>query len=253
MIFDYSIYVVAILAVLILGISKGGFGGGLGMIATPIIALVTDPKLAAAIILPVLCVLDLSALWVYRGKWALNHLLRLLPGAAAGLLIGSLVFRQMPGYVIQLILGLICVVFTLIHWMKPDFEHTTIAREHPGWLAPVAGTVAGFTTFIAHAGAPPFNLYMLPLRLHRTTYVATSAAFFATANYIKLVPYSVLGLLPESNLRFSATLLPAALAGFAIGTWLHKRVSDTLFYRIAYVVLFMAGLRLVYSGSSQWL
>jgi hypothetical protein len=246
---DPVFYIAAIPAVLLFGIAKGGFGGGLGVMAVPLMALTVSPIQAAAILLPILCVMDLVSLWAYRGRWVLSELRLLLPASLAGIAAGTWMFGVMSPDAVRLMLGIIAAVFTLHHWLQSLRTHS-----RPGKFPPSAGVVAaataGFTSFIAHAGGPPISMYLLRRHLDRTAFVGTTVVFFAVVNYVKLVPYTWLGQLDGSNLLTSLVLAPLAPVGVAMGVWLHNRVTDRLFFQVAYTLLFVVGLKLMYDGAA---
>ncbi len=248
MIDDPVFYLAAVPAVLLFGIAKGGFGGGLGVAAVPLMALVVSPVQAAGILLPLLCVMDLFGLWAYRAH--LNPAMQkaLLPGAVAGIAIGTALFEYMSPAVIKMILGVIAIVFTLNHWLGLSEWLAAHMRRAGAPAAAASGGVAGFTSFVAHAGGPPLNIYLLTQKLDRTGFVGTTVLFFAVVNYTKLIPYAWLGQLDATNLWTSLALAPLAPAGVFLGLWLHRRVSDKLFFRIAYTMLFIVGCRLLYDG-----
>lgn len=250
MIVDPWFYAAAVPAIILFGISKGGFGAGFGVIAVPMIALVISPVQAAAILLPILCLMDVFALWLYRGKWVLPELRLLVPASLIGIGVGTLLFEYMSPAIIRLTLGIVAIVFTLNHW----FHLTTKGNLERSLLPPVVGTIAGatagFTSFVAHAGGPPLDMYLLRRRLDRTAFIGTTVAFFAVANYVKLLPYAWLGQLDVSNLSTSLVLAPIAPIGVGLGVWLHKRVSDRIFFHFVYTMLFVVGLKLIYDGIS---
>lgn len=248
MITDTIFYFVAIPAVLLLGISKGGFGGGLGILAVPIIALVTSPVQAAAILLPILCLMDLVGLWAWRGRWVLPELRLLLPAALIGIGVGTLMFGMLSPAHIRLMLGVIAIAFTANHWLQLLLRPGTSGRPFPPLFGVAAAITAGFTSFVAHAGGPPINMYLLRRNLDRTAFVATTVVFFTVVNYVKLIPYGWLGQLDATNLQTSLALAPIAPVGIALGVWLQKRVTDRLFFHIAYTMLFLVGIKLVYDG-----
>ncbi|MBF8269334.1 MAG: sulfite exporter TauE/SafE family protein [Gammaproteobacteria bacterium] len=241
-------YAAAIPAVIISGISKGGFGGGLGILSVPIMALVISPVQAAAILLPVLCLMDLFGLWAYRNQWDTVNLWNLIPGSLAGIGVGTLLFRYLTPELIKLLLGAIAIIFTLDYWSRGLRSNQESARKPSILWGSIAGIMAGLTSFIANAGAPPVTMYLLPQRLHRTTYVATTVLLFTLVNYVKLIPYGWLGLLHIDNLATSLLLMPVAVVGMLSGIWLHKQVSETVFYRICYLFLFVVGLKLIYDA-----
>ncbi|MBP5858845.1 sulfite exporter TauE/SafE family protein [Marivibrio halodurans] len=252
---DPLFYLVAIPGVLVAGISKGGFGGGLGIVAVPAMALVIGPVQAAAIMLPILCVMDLFGLAAYRRKADWRNLMCLLPGALVGTAIGALTFHWFDADAVRLTIGLVAVIFTLHHWSGtgtrrrppgPDEGDTMPGPSHV--RGGIWGTFAGFTSFVAHAGGPPVQFYMLPQRVDKTLYVGTTVWLFFIVNAVKLVPYSTLGLFSVQNLGTSLALLPLAPIGIWIGVRLHGLVGQALFYRIAYGLLFLTGLKLCWDG-----
>lgn len=247
MISDPYFYLAAVPAVLLFGIAKGGFGGGLGVMAVPLMALVVSPVQSAAILLPILCLMDLVSLWAYRGRWVLSELRVLLPWSLAGIAVGTLLFGWMSPAVIRLILGVVALTFTLHHWLQKA-RRTGGEKVLSPAIGMAASATAGFTSFIAHAGGPPISMYLLRRGLDRTAFVATTVVFFAVVNYVKLLPYAWLGQLDAANLQTSLVLAPLAPLGVAAGVWMHNRVSDRFFFQVAYTLLFLVGARLVYDG-----
>lgn len=248
MITDPLFYAAAIPAVILFGISKGGFGGGLGVLAVPLMALVISPVRAAAILLPILCVMDLVALWKFRGKWVWPELRVLLPASLIGILTGTMLFEYMSAAVIRLIVGVVAIVFTLHFWINKQRSNSSNLVNYPRSFGLIGASVAGFTSFVAHSGGPPISMYLLRRPLDRTDFAATSIVFFAVVNYVKLVPYTWLGQFDSDNLATSAALVILAPIGVLIGVWLHRRVSDRFFFAFVYVLLFVVGLKLVYDG-----
>lgn len=250
MIDDPWFYAVAIPAVTLFGVAKGGFGPGFGVMSVPLMALIVSPIQAAAILLPILCLMDVFAIWAYRGKWLLPELRVLVPASLIGIGVGTLLFEYMSPAIIRLTLGAIAIVFTLNYWIQPMNKGEVEQAPYPRVVGTIAGAIAGFTSFIAHAGGPPLNMYLLRRKLNRTEFVGISVVFFAVANYVKLLPYAWLGQLDISNLSTSLVLSPLAPIGVGIGVWLHKRVSDRIFFYFAYLLLFVVGSKLVYDGIS---
>ena len=248
MITDPLFYAAAIPAVLLFGISKGGFGGGLGTAAVPLMALVVSPVQAAAILLPILCLMDLVALWKFRGKWVWPELRILLPASLLGILVGTLLFGYMSPFVVKLIVGTVAITFTLHYWISRHRYRRPSLPDFPRKYGIVGASVAGFTSFVAHAGGPPINMYLLRRPLNRTDFAATTIVFFAVVNYVKLVPYTWLGQFDATNLATSAALAILAPIGVLTGAWLHARVSDRFFFAFVYVLLFAVGIKLVYDG-----
>jgi uncharacterized membrane protein YfcA len=247
---DPWFYIAAVPAVLLFGISKGGFGGGLGVVAVPLMALVISPVQAAAILLPILCVMDLVALWKFRGKWIWPELRILLPASLVGILVGTLLFGYMSASVVRLIVGIVAITFTLHYWINKQRANSAGLPDYPLSYGLIGASVAGFTSFVAHSGGPPISMYLLRRPLNRTDFAATAIVFFAVVNYVKLVPYTWLGQFDADNLATAATLVILAPIGVLIGAWLHSRVSDRFFFAFVYILLFVVGIKLVYDGVS---
>lgn len=250
--FPLAFYPVAVFAIILTGLSKSGFGGGAGGVAVPLMSIFIAPPEAAGIMLPILCAMDLFGVHAYRGLASWSHLKVLLPGALTGIALGGLAFGALPVNAIRLLLGLIAVTFALNKWfalterLAARFERT---GGPPGRKAGVFwGALSGFTSTLAHAGGPPFSIWMLPQRLDKTTLVATSVVFFLVVNYVKLVPYAMLGQLNTANLTTSLLFAPLAPIGIWLGVWLHRRMSEPTFYAISYGLLFATGLKLIWDA-----
>lgn len=245
---DPAFYAVAIPAVIIVGLSKGGFSG-IGTIATPMIALVVSPIQAAAILLPILIVMDATALAAYRRSYDAPTLRILIPSAILGIGFGWLIAAYIDADAVRIIIGAIALTFTLDYWFgrrpgQPAGQHLA---KGVLW-----GSLAGFTSFVSHAGSPPYQMYTLPLKLDHRVFAGTSVVLFAIINAVKLVPYSFLGQFSTENLATSAVLMPLAPVSTYVGVWLVKRVSKVLFYRIMYVFLFALSLKLLWDGGSAF-
>lgn len=248
MISDPTFYALAIPAVLLIGISKGGFGGALGGTAVPLMALAVSPRQAASIVLPLLCLTDLVGLRVYFGKWDARILRTLLPGALLGVALGALSFGQFNESAIRLLIGAISVLFVASRWLAAK---AAAPGAPPSRLAGACmAAVSGFTSFVAHAGGPPVMMYLLPQRLDKLAYLATINAFFLLTNAVKLLPYAWLGQFSGANLLASLSLAPLVPLGVALGVYLQERVSTVWFYRIAQIALLLTGLQLMYQGAS---
>jgi len=245
---DLTFFLVAAPAVLLAGISKGGFGGGLGVLAVPLMALLIPPTQAAGIMLPILCTMDLFGLWAYRNRWDRANMLILIPASVVGIAIGAATFRFFDAMTIRLMIGGIAVVFSIHFVVRQRLRDAAGPFAHNPWVGRLCGALSGFTSFVAHAGSPPVNIYLLPQRLDRTVYQATTVIFFTVVNYVKLIPYAWLGQLSGGNLATSLVLLPLVPFGMGLGIWLHKRVSDVFFYRFCYLFLFLTGCKLIYDG-----
>jgi uncharacterized membrane protein YfcA len=241
---DPYFYLAAVPGVLLFGISKGGFGGGLGFLTVPLMALAVTPAQAAAIMLPILMVMDIGAVWVCRNTWDRSLMKVLLPAGLLGIAIGMLSFRWFSVAGLKLLLGVIALGFILHRWRR-----RTVAPSRPSALKGVFWTsIAGVTTFVAHAGVPAVNVYLLPLRLRPAIYVGTVTILFAALNYAKVIPYWWLGLFDGEILATSLALVPLGLLSIWAGFLLRGRLSEKLFYRIVYTLLAITGAKMLYDG-----
>ena len=248
MLTDPWFFAVAVPALLLIGISKGGFGGGFGTVGVPMMALVIPPTQAAAILLPVLALMDLVGLYTYRGLWDREQMKILAPGAVVGIVLGALTFAITSEDAVRLIIGAIAVGFTL--WRFVGAFRAPERKAGPSWTkGSFWSGVGGYTSFVAHAGGPPLNVYLLPQQLDKTQYVGTTVVFFALVNYVKLVPYGILGQFDVTNLATSAVLAPLAPVGVLMGVVLHRRISQELLFRVVYAGLLLTGVKLLWDGS----
>jgi uncharacterized membrane protein YfcA len=238
-------YAAAVADVLITGISKSGFGGGLGSLGVPLMALFVSPLQAAAILLPILCLMDLINLWIYRESWDRTNIKILLPAGLVGVLIGAATFRFLSDAHIRIIIGSIALVFAANSFHKRDNLENRGPDTARGTFW---GIVAGFVSFGVHAGAPPVNVYLLPQRLNKSVFVGTIAVLFATINYVKLIPYAFLGQLSANNLITAVILMPLVPLGVWLGLKLHKIIDEKRFYLVCYVFLAAMGTKLLYDG-----
>jgi len=249
MIVDPLFYLFAVPAVLIFGVAKGGFGNAIGVVCVPLMAIVVSPIQAAGILLPILCVMDVFAVRKFWGKWDSHNLKIMLPAALTGVLLGSLTFSYLTESHVRLIIGLLAVAFAMNFWFKAESS----VRQQP---SAIKGTfwsiIAGFTSFGIHSGGPPVNFYLIPQKLSPTVFMGTCTIFFGITNYVKLVPYFLLGQLDSENLLTSLVLLPLAPIGVSIGYYLHKRTSPKSFYQIFNFFLFMTGCKLIFDGMASF-
>lgn len=246
-----SFYAAAIPAVILLGLSKGGFAG-LGVLGMPLMALTIPPVQAAAITLPILMVQDAFSVWAYRRSWDRTNLKILLPGAVVGIVLAFLLASKVPDAAVALVLGIISIVFALRRFLggRGTTGGPPTALNRPaGWFW---GAVAGFTSMVAHAGGPPFQIYVIPQKLPRDIFVGTGVLFFALVNLIKVPPYIALGQFTRENLLTSLVMFPLAIVSTWAGVWLVRRVSGERFYDIVYVLLLLLGGKLVFAGA-RWL
>src|SRR4051812_13305255 len=228
MITDPLFYLVATPAVLLMGLSKGGFAG-LGLMSLPLMALVISPVQAAAIMLPILIAQDVVTVWAYRHAWDGRNLAILLPGAVLGIGLGYLLAAKVSDAAVALAVGAISIAFAVRRLVVE--RNSSPAPTKPGVAAGwFWGAACGFTSMIAHAGGPRVQIYVLPQGLARDVFVGTGAVLFAAINWIKLPPYVALGQFTRENLLTSAALFPLAVLATWVGVLLVRQVSGERFY-----------------------
>jgi uncharacterized membrane protein YfcA len=243
-----TFYLAAAAAVTVLGLAKGGFVG-IGLVATPLLALVVPPVQAAAILLPIMLLQDVFSLFAYRRHWDARNLKIMLPGAVVGVGAAGLLAASLPEPLVRLAVGVIALAFVLKAAAGALLNHPRPTAP-PGVASGVFwGALSGFTSTLSHAGSPPFQVYVMPQRLERLTFAGTATIFFAAVNLMKVVPYLALGQFSSENLATSAALIPLALATNYLGFVLVRRMPTTLFYRIAYWLVFLISLELIRSGT----
>lgn len=242
---DPFFYLVAIPAVLLMGISKSGFGAGFGSLAVPLMALsVTVPE-AAAMLMPVLLLVDLLGLAAFRRDFDSALLKFLIPFGLVGTLLGALLFKVLDAHMVAGIVGGCTLLFLAQRLLFPPRPDSVAA---PRWVGAVLTVISGFTSFVAHAGGPPLNAYVIPMKLAPVVFSATMAVFYFAINLSKWIPYAWLGLLDARNMATSVVLLPVACLGVWIGVRIARRINPTLFYRLIYLGMFLTGSKLLWDA-----
>lgn len=238
-------------AVFILGIAKGGFNG-LGLLAVPLMALVISPVQAAAILLPVMMVQDIVSVWAYRHDFDKTNLFMMLPGSLIGLGAGWYLASTASEDVVRLLVGVIAVGFVIYHYARAWLARPMTGHPHRG-RAIFWASISGYTSFVAHAGSPPYQVYMMPQRLAPQIYAGTATMFFAFTNYLKAVFYFSLGQFNAENLHVSLVMLPVAIATTFLGVWLVRRFDKENFYKLVYAMTFLIGLKLISDVVRHWI
>jgi len=243
---DPLFYVLAVPAVVALGLSKGGFAGA-GQMATPLLALVMPPLEAAAIFLPIMIVQDVNALWVYRKEWNGRILAIMLPGAVIGVALAGFLAAYISDAAVRAFIGLVTIAYVFYSW----FGAARLAQDAKPGSVPAGlfwGAFSGFTSTICQAGGPPYQMYVFSQHLPKMVFVGTTAIFLAALNAMKVVPYFALGQFSTKGLGTSLALLPLALAANQLGFWLVRRTPQELFYKITLIVMFGLAVLLLYLG-----
>jgi len=242
---DPSFYLFSAPAVLLYGISKAGFGGSVAVLAVPLMALVMSPTQAAAILLPILVVMDVLVVRTYWGVFDSRALKILLPGAFIGILTGYFLAGAMNDSYMRILVGGLSLVFGAQSLLRlqshASGQHHTVAGT-------LFGALAGFTSFSIHAGGPPFSMYLMPKKLTPVLYAGTAGIFFAVVNAVKIIPYAMLGQFNTENLIYALVLVPLAPVGVRLGHYLVRRFDPTTYYRVISFFLVVVGVKLLHEG-----
>lgn len=242
----FTLFVCA-LAVVLVGMAKGGFAG-LGVLATPLVALALPPSEAAAVILPILIAQDVISVWSFRHSWDRWIVAWMLPGAVVGIGIGWAFAAWVNENVLMAALGLITLGFGLYRLWLERGHRVVAASTSPGWVGLLFGAATGLTSQIAHAGGPPFQIWVAPRKLPHVTYVGTNSILFAAINWLKLPSYIALGVMTHEVLVAALMLLPLAAASTLVSIRLLRRLKPDRFYHITYWLMVFLGAKLVWSG-----
>ena len=233
------------LASLFIGLSKGGLPA-IAMLSVPLLSLSMSPLTAAALLLPIYILSDMVGVWLYRREFSASNIRILIPAGVLGVLIGWATAAYISDAMVSLLIGVMGVSFCLYTWLfKRASAVATVASTGKGLFW---GTLSGFTSFVSHAGAPPFQIYMLPQKLPKMVFAGTTTIVFTVVNLAKIIPYSNLQPYSLSTLKVSAYLLPIAAIGTVIGRQLIQRLSEKWFFLAVQIALFLISIRLIIKG-----
>ncbi|UWQ63357.1 sulfite exporter TauE/SafE family protein [Leisingera caerulea] len=246
--FDAMFFVFAIPAVVFAGVSKGGFGSGAAFASAAILALVLDPGMALALMLPLLMLIDVATLKPYWGRWNLGAALLLIAGGLPGVALGAWLYTSVDADAMRVLIGAVAVGFVLWQLRARLGLRAVAARPLSRLAGLAAGLAVGFTSFVSHAGGPPAAVYLLSLKLRKTEYQASTVLIFWAINIAKAVPYAGLGLFTRETLMLDLMLAPFALLGAWLGVKLHHSIPERWFFTLTYALLVVTGTKLIWDG-----
>lgn len=246
---DPLFYLAAIPAVILMGLAKGGFAG-IGALAMPLLALAISPVQAAAVLLPLLILQDAVGIWAFRRDWDGGILALLIPSAAVGIVLGYLLAAKVSVAAVLAALGVISIVFAALRLWGARGGRVVAPRDAPAIWGALLGVAAGFTSQVAHAGTPPFQMWVMPKNLPPPVLIGTTAIFFGVINWLKVPAYFALGQFTHENLLTSAVLAPLAIASTFAGVRLVRRVNAEKFYTLIYVLMIVVGVQLLWEATS---
>ena len=235
----------AAIGAILVGLSKGGLPST-GSLAVPILSLAISPIKAATLLLPIYVISDVVGVWLYRKNFSSWNLKVLIPAGICGVFVGWLTASMIPEKMVTMLIGVIGVLFCLNTWLR---KKPTGTPQPPRLLPGLFwGTLSGFTSFISHAGAPPYQVYVLPQQLQKAVFAGTSTLVFAAINFAKILPYQNLRPYAMSDLMDALVLIPFAIGGTFLGAFLTKKIPDKLFFRLVQIGLFAISLRLIWGA-----
>ncbi|MGD9810466.1 MAG: sulfite exporter TauE/SafE family protein [Sphingobium sp.] len=237
----------AILGAMALGFGKGGLAG-IGMIGLPLMVFAFPPVEAAAILLPLLIVQDAFSVCIYRKSWNGPILAWAVPGSIVGIAAGAYFAASVSTGAILALVGSISILFALWRFWTAYHKLGSGPFFDKQWPGSIFGIAAGFTSQVAHAGAPPFQMWVMPKYLPHREFVGTNAIFFAITNWIKVPAYIALGAFSGDTLRYAAMLMPAGILATFLGAWVVDRVNGPAFYAFVNVMLALVGLALLWEA-----
>ena len=243
----WEFWVIAVFAAMLTGFGKGGVPI-VGALTVPVLSLVISPVAAAGLMLPVFVISDWFGLYAYRKDFDKRVLVIACVSMTVGVGIGWATARMISESYVTVLVGVISVAFALNQLLR----RAVVAAPKRAEIAPGVFwcTIAGFTSFVSHTGAPPYQVWTLPLGLKKAVFAGTSTIAFAYVNAIKLVPYYFLGQLNLDSLKIAAMLMPVAAAAVFAGVWTVRRLPEKLFFQIVTWSLLLIGLHLIWKGLS---
>lgn len=234
-------WALALLAAVMVGLSKGGIPMA-ASISVPVLAMVMDPITAAGLLLPVYIIADMFGLWAYRKHFDKRVLVIMVPATTIGIGIGWATAEIIPERWVTLLVGVIGVLFALNALLRHRFGVRQEARVAPGLFW---GTITGFTSFVSHSGAPPYQAYTVPLNLPKQVFAGTATVLFSYVNLAKLGPYIALGEVNWHSLGTALILAVPASAAVFLGVWLVKRMPTEIFYKAVIWALLVISIKLI--------
>lgn len=258
LIMSLSLYgwVIAILAVIMVAISKAGFGGALASLSAPIMLLAFSPSQALGILLPLFLITDIWVVWFWRHLGVRRIIFFMTISGLLGQMAGwaLLSWGAVDDSLLTLFIALMAILTALRYFMAllaPPSSGKTLRglarsmRAQMGRRALFWGSLSGFSSFVSLTGGIAAQIYLLPMGLPRQLFVATMAWFFLFINLAKIPFFADLAFLSSSSLALSALLIPFIPVGVLIGRWMNRVMSDRLFYILVHILLLGLGVQLL--------
>ena len=258
---NFLFYCFAFFAVLLAAISKGGFGSGVAFASVPILSLVMPPELAIGFMLPLLMVMDIISLKLYWKKWEWFYARSLLVGAIPGVFLGLVLLSFLSSPILKILIGGFALVYVINQFASAVIKSSSVVGKSLVTLKKWSfvllksgfffGFFAGFASFVSHAGGPPVAIYLLANSLSKLGYQATTVLVFWWINVLKIFPYFHLGMLNKEVIWLNLIFVPVAIIGVKLGEIFNRNMSSSLFFSISYILLALAGIKLLFDGSQS--
>jgi uncharacterized membrane protein YfcA len=247
---DSAFWFLACLAAFLVGASKGGLPG-VGILAVPVLAQRVSPVFAAGMLLPVYIISDVYGLWIYRKSYDVRNIKIILPAAIAGILVGWALASHTSDNMVKLLVAAIGISYFVDMLLKSKRNIAPKPADVPRGI--FWGTLAGFTSFVAHSGGPPFQMYALPQKMEKMVFAGTSTIIFTAINLLKLPPYWFLGQVNMGSIEICAILAPVSIFGAWAGYHLTRSMPEKLFFKFVETALLLLSLKLIYDVLKSWM
>ena len=248
--YDFSFFIIAAAAMVFSGISKAGFGSGASFAGASLLSIFIDPAVALGITLPLFMLADVVALPPFWNKWSWPAIKPIVLGSLPGVGLGVFLYRSADADLLRVLLGLISLAFVCYQVLQIVGFFSSTPRKLSTRIGGLVGAIAGFTSFISHAGGPPVAVYLLAQEMDKTTYHSSTVLIFTIINIFKFVPYAFLGMFTLETLWIDAILAPFILVGAFVGVRAHFLVPEKLFFILTYAMLLITGIKFLRDGLS---
>ena len=242
---DTTGWIMVALCAMMVGITKTGIPG-LGILVVPMMALVLPTRKSTGILLGILILADLFAILYHRRNARWSHVIRLLPAAFAGIVVGFFCLRYVDDQQLKPIIGAIVLVMLGVNYWRSRAGGKDGPIPAQWWFAAALGFIAGVTTMMANAAGPIMIIYLLAMRLPKMEFVGTGAWFFFIVNWLKVPLSAKLDLMTAESVKFDLMMLPFIAVGAVAGIFFLKRIPQKAFSTVVQILAVAAAIKLLF-------